>query len=145
MQTPPTNDAAARAAAVKARWKRAVRAVQEPLTPSVAEELPPPPSQPLWSGPPSHPLWLIPDDLDPAAGLIDRMTLERLMLAHRPTTATRPRPFEYLLAEARDALSEVTLRSGASVGAPLRREHRAARPPPRTCLLYTSPSPRDRG
>ena len=274
MQTPPTNDAAARVAAVKARWKRAVRAVQEPLTPSVADELPPrpplvrshtgscssstrslspssrsfvslhqkwgriigeplpppprpasssrqraatpwfptlpsqerpvvqvpsppatsppaavleppsppadvstqtlpppadaatqtvpplpdaatqtdapppevatqtlvppppppppPSSQPLWSGPPSHPLWLIPDDLDPAAGLIDRMTLERLMLAHRPTTATRPRPFEYLLAETRDALSEVTLRSGASVGAPLRREHRAARPPPRT-------------
>ena len=79
MQTPPTNDAAARAAAVKARWKRAVRAVQEPLTPSVADELPP-----------------------------------------------------YLLAEARDAFSEVTLRSGTSVGAPLRREHRAARPPPRT-------------
>ena len=43
MQTPPTNDRAARAAAVKARWKRAVRAVQEPLTPSVAEEFPPRP------------------------------------------------------------------------------------------------------
>ena len=43
MQTPPTNDAAARATAVKARWKRAVHAVQEPLTPSVAEAVPPRP------------------------------------------------------------------------------------------------------